>query len=275
MSSSWRCLGWIVIVAALGATNVQARERAERPPAKLDPEGFALAFHDDFDTLGVTKDGGTGPWFAPVHYTFGAARLVPPGPNGPFSAANGELTIRASTDGKAWTSGTMQTVDSHGRGFSQRYGYFEMRARLPTGPATWPAFWLLTLNNVTESGTTRGEIDAVEAYGDQPRVLHHALHLTPGKQKRWHFSKQIKVPNADLAEYHTYGVMVTPTWVAFYFDREQTYEFPALPEYRQPLYMLVDLAMTPTSLERAQNPSLMTVDYVRAYALPPIFIGDR
>ena len=62
----------------------------------------------------------------------------------PFSLQNGALVITAvransTIAGPAqWASGLISTMGS----FSQQYGYFEMRAELPTETGVWPAFWL-------------------------------------------------------------------------------------------------------------------------------------
>jgi hypothetical protein len=133
--------------------------------APLNMDGYQLTFEDHFDTFSVTPDGGKGPWFAPIHSDVSAARFLPPVPGGPFSAADGVLTIRATNMNGKWQTGSMQTVDSKGQGFVQQYGYFEMRAEFPASKGAWPAFWLLSQNGFTEKTKTRTEIDIVEWYG--------------------------------------------------------------------------------------------------------------
>ena len=53
----------------------------------LDLSKYDQTFVDNFDKMSVTADGGAGPWFAPVHATFGAGKFLPPGPDGPFTVA--------------------------------------------------------------------------------------------------------------------------------------------------------------------------------------------
>jgi beta-glucanase (GH16 family) len=236
----------------------------------LDLTGYELTFHDEFDSFNITRDGGAGPWFAPVHPRFGAVRFLPPSDNGPFFVHDGILTIRAQRqpNGK-WVSGFMQSVDSKGRGFAQQYGYFEMRAKMPGGAATWPAFWLASQENYLRKDATRSEIDIVEGYGDQPDVIHSVVHVHPYRDRKWYLSKQARVSGMS-ADFHRYGAMVTPTWVIFYFDGEELSRFPTLDQYRTPLYLLVDLAMVNRpSLQKADSPSDMQVDYVRVYAKTP------
>jgi beta-glucanase (GH16 family) len=43
------------------------------------------------------------------------------------------------------------------------YGRFEMRAKLPSGQGTWPAFWMLSTDEVYGSWPRSGEIDILEA----------------------------------------------------------------------------------------------------------------
>ena len=108
----------------------------------LDLTGYQLTFADEFNTLDVTSNRGTGPWYAPVNPGYGSAKFIgPEASNSPFSVANGKLTISMTQqpDG-TWQSGTMQTANSAGQGFAQTYGYFEMRAAFHGGAGAWPAF---------------------------------------------------------------------------------------------------------------------------------------
>jgi hypothetical protein len=243
---------------------------------RLDLTGYRLSFEDRFDTLDVTADGGGGRWFAPVHSDFGRAHFLPPGPDGPFRLETGEggrrhLAIRAEKRADGWTSGLMQTVDSHGHGFAQTYGYFEMRARLPDGPGTWPAFWLLTQQAFTDQTLPRGEIDVLEQYGRRPDRLHMAVHLWPayadnsgGIADLWTLSKRADLRGMGRG-FHRWGVLIEPRWTTFYYDGRALSRYPTLPAYRTPMYLLVNLAMHKRDLEAASGPYDMTVDYVRVW----------
>lgn len=253
-------------------------EQAASTP--LDLAGYHLSFDDEFDRMDIAPDGGHAKWYAPVHSSFGEAQFEPPGPNGPFKIVHGgplglggsALAITATRVGGAWRSGLIETLDSHGRGFAQRYGYFEMRAKLPKGQATWPAFWLLTQNGLTDPSVTRGEIDVLEQYGSSPEKIHSSVHLWPAAARNAgglpnHWYKSEKIPVGDMfSDFHRYGVMLTPDWVITYYDGRELSRFPMLPQYKTPVYMLVNLTMHARNLAQATSPSVMLVDYVRAYA---------
>jgi hypothetical protein len=90
---------------------------------ELSLADYHLTFADEFNVPSVAADPDQGPWFAPVHTPWGAGTMLSPGPDWPFSVADGKLTIAGREDAKGeWTSGTMQTVDGKGRGFAQQYG---------------------------------------------------------------------------------------------------------------------------------------------------------
>jgi beta-glucanase (GH16 family) len=256
----------------------------------LDLSRYKQTFVDNFDAMSVTADNGVGPWFAPGHSTFGAAKFVPPGPSGPFSVANGQLTIRAekhiveTPQGRKtkWTTGCMQTVDTKGHGFAQRYGYFEMRASLPDGRGGWPAFWLLSQNGYLDKSKRRTEIDILEWYGGDPKGVHACVHIWPAGQRAaddplqknihrslYHNLNKVTPPgltDGQLKGPHIYGGELTPEWVIMYFDRREIGRFKMLPEWKTPLYMLVDLAIFPKEAKDAASPKEMVVDYVAAYA---------
>src|ERR671930_397383 len=143
--------------------------------SKLDLSAFSLSFSDDFNSMDVVPNSGTGTWYAPVHAPFGAAQFVSPdGKSSPFSVADGNLTISMTQVDGVWQSGTMQTVNSSGQGFAQTYGYFEMRAAFHGGIGAWPAFWMLP----QDTTVTRPEVDIVEAYGGDPTGHHQSVHLS-------------------------------------------------------------------------------------------------
>jgi len=118
-----------------------------------------------------------------------------------------------------YTSGRIDTRNS----LSFEYGKVEARMRLPEGEGVWPAFWLLSGNEVhtidkefsqqqenDENFYLRnGEIDIMEYYGNNPGQVEATVHTYNDKT-----SNSVTVEDATR-EFHTYGVEVTPdniTW---------------------------------------------------------------
>jgi beta-glucanase (GH16 family) len=258
--------------AALAEYQRCDESRAGRP---IDLSGAVLTFADEFDRPSITGPDGEGPWFAPIHGGFGKAEFLPPHPSeGPFFFDGGVLTIRlAKRDGR-WTSGIIQSVNAEGEGFTQRYGYFEMRAKFPKGNGTWPAFWLKTVNEFTDRSQTRAEIDIIEGYGAKDWSGYHAaVHLWPARrprpgqlQKHW-FQGCYERVDGDLfdGDWHLYGGEVGPEWVTIYFERRELGRFPTLAEFRHPLFILADLALHGKDPRATAERADMQIDYIRAW----------
>jgi beta-glucanase (GH16 family) len=187
----------------------------------------------------------------------------------PFSVENGALTItadRTPTDlrGKFWfqpyTSGLLTTEKS----FSQLYGYFEMRARLPYGHGLWPAFWLLPTD-----GAWPQEIDVVEAIGDEGKSVVHVTehHGEPGEHEKMSFPVFVK----NYTDYNTYAVLWRPDAIFWYINGRQVAETPTPPELHRPMYMLVNLGVGgdwPGDPDASTSfPAKMQIDWIRAYPL--------
>ena len=251
--------------------------------APLDLTGYTLTFEDEFTSAStITVDGGGGPWSAPVHSRTGFADFaLPTDDPSPFSVTDQSLRIRMMTDAEeehGWQTGHMQTADSQGRGFSQRYGYFEARIRMPP-PGTrgaWPAFWLYSQALFTDPAQTRAEIDVIEYYpGEDARGHRSAVHLRPGHPYRegevsqnWSEGDYSKPAGIDDGQWHTHGALLTPDWIIIYFDGVEQRRFPMLPEFAEPMFMLLSLQGLDQEFQQAVSPIDMYVDYVRVYRAP-------
>jgi beta-glucanase (GH16 family) len=268
--------------------------------------GMKMTFDEEFNTLSLYRDsegnvtcnpGGKGIW--QTVYDF-CSRTIPtndeaeiyidqnfldymnstvkvPSPTKtPFSINNGVLTISANPSDSIiqsaagpwakYTSGLLTTQFS----FSQTYGYFEMRAKLPAGKGLWPAFWLLPVDK-----SWPPEIDALEAFGGTNAkgegatdTIHYASHTIVTNDSCGAWSNV----GVDVTEgFHIYGVDWEPTGITYYFDGKPYAKCPANPEADKPFYILINLAVggtgswpgTPTSSN--VWPAQMQVDYVRAY----------
>lgn len=236
-------------------------------PAVLDLRKYRLIFAENFNKLDVSAWGPGTRWIAhtPWNGDFGDAQFVDPQPGFPFTIKAGVLRIEArkGSDGK-WRSGLLSSVDSSGVGFSQQYGYFEMRAKLPPGPGVWPAFWLSSIK-APEPGV---EIDALEYYGQFPSGYHMNTHVWSDGRDIRHESFTTAVPSGALSSgFHDYGVSVEPDQIAFYFDRKEVASAETPPEHRRPLGILLDLALgSGWPIDQTLNPSFMDVEYVRVYS---------
>jgi hypothetical protein len=194
----------------------------------------------------------------------------------PFSISNGILAIKAQPSSQqivsavgSWaqyTSGMITTQFS----FSQEYGYFEMRAKLPAGRGLWPAFWLLPADKAWPP-----EIDVLEAFGDTSlngqgghTMIHYASHALVSNENcgAWH-----NVETDITAGFHTYGADVEPTGITYFFDGQPYATCPANSAIDKPLYMIANLAVGgdgswPGTPDASNTwPAYLYIDYIRAY----------
>lgn len=250
----------LTAAAAIAATSIAGSGD------RLGLDDMSISFEENFDTLSVSAWGPGTRWIAHTPWSgdFGGARFADPQDGFPFTTEDGILRIEARRDEEgAWSSGLLASVDPDGNGFAQQYGYFEMRARLPTGPGVWPAFWLIG----KDRSSSTAEVDVMEFYGDRPDGYSSVVHVWHRDGRHYSDGTRNDVFKwADPDDFHTYGVKIDRDWIRFYFDRKFQWKTKTPEEHRQPLYVLLNLALVdePTK-ENTPNPSFMFVDYVRVY----------
>jgi beta-glucanase (GH16 family) len=176
-------------------------------------------------------------------------------------------------------------LDTNGK-FAQRYGRWEIRAKLPLAlnkSATfWPAFWL-------RDSVGNGECDVMEAYGTP-----QSLHPTPSGQVSMtmhestnHEAGTVKIENkvattavnAADGQFHIFAVEWTPTGFRFLVDGVERW-FPktaSYPWFETAFPGGLNIRMNcqtgsawhgfydPTKPEQSVVPAEMTVDYVRVW----------
>lgn len=111
--------------------------------------------------------------------------------------------------------------------FSQAFGYFECRAKLPKSQGLWSAFWLQSSNmrKVGNAGMDGTEIDVFESafLNSKKSKMGHAL-LWDGYGKDGRVADYIGKLEQDLYDdYHTYALKWTPEYYVFYIDGVATW----------------------------------------------------
>jgi beta-glucanase (GH16 family) len=242
---------------------------AEAESTGVDLSKYTLTVAEEFNNhLSVSAWGPGTTWIAhtPWNGDFGDATFVDPDKDFPFRVAGSRLIIEARkfSDGR-FRSGLLASADCEGNGFTQQYGYFEMRAKLPKGPGLWPAFWL-----VGRQGTRyTAEIDVMEHYGHFPERFTSSVHVWDRQDPSKHVTqyKRISVsPGSLYVGYHIYAASVEADYIRIFFDGNEVWSVPTPPQHHQPLTILLDLGLGGGwPIDKAPSPALMYVDYVRAW----------
>lgn len=122
---------------------------------------------------------------------------------------DGKLILEARQNGNSLTSGR---VDSKGKFVVESGSRLEASIKLPKGRGTWPAFWLLSENQIHTTKLAPndgdwqkprfylwdGEIDIMEAYGNYPGSVEATVHTFANSA-----SKTKAIPDSSDA-FHTY-----------------------------------------------------------------------
>jgi hypothetical protein len=271
--TSWR-IGFLTVALVIFGNPVQPAASAESAgtcelrPVMIEDFNEDTAPNRRIESMSAHRLG-PARWttHTPWNGDFGDAAFLDPEPERPFKIRDGILSITAAKDqnGK-WSSGLLAAADATGAGTGTRYGYFEVRMKMPPGPGTWPAFWLASLVPLppTEPGI---EIDVVEYYGLMTDAYAANVHVWDKGKQTSGSGKKIDVPNGSLiADYHTYGVDISPQAIVFFHDGKPVWSQPTPPELTRPLYPLVNLALgSGWPIDKTPNPSILLVDYVHIY----------
>lgn len=216
---------------------------------------YQLSFRDDFTgaSLDTTKwnaqypsgNGGEQQFYSPEAITL----------------QDGILKITAEKrpmQGFPFTSGIITTQGM----FSQQYGFFNIRAKLPKGQGFWPAFWMLPAQPDYPT-----EIDIFEMLGGDPSTIYMSNHWRDAGQ---HHQKQIiSYQGVDFSEdFHTFSLHWDPTVLIWYVDGVERYRTTeGIPN--APMYLLANFAVGgqwPGNPDSTTSfPASMEIDYIHVY----------
>ncbi len=192
---------------------------------------------------------------------------------------NGHLIIEAHADKthpKGYTSARLVTKGNA----AWKYGYFEIKAKLPEGVGTWPAIWMLAEENTYGGWPKSGEIDIMEHVGFDPGNVHGTVHTESFNHSIGTDVGEVKnIPDFNTA-FHAYAIDWSADKIDFYIDQEKYFTFTKSSDnykewpFDQPFHLILNLAVGGNwGGQKGVDPSIwpqrMEVDYVRVYDRKP------
>ena len=256
------------------------------------PAGYSLVWNDEF--YGRTIDNSK--WRTDQTRMSGTNELGCFDDDTVRGVANGNLVLTAYKNSDLSTYNgdkyiTTNSITTENR-MSYRYGYLEVRARVPYKEGCWPSLWLRSPNASGNTGTDDYdiEVDIIEPFGytDKNAVT---IHETGKSDDRHHVQKAAYKytfkDNENLAnEYHTYGFLWTADAMTFYVDgaemvsytKSELAELGYTGDFDDTVNILFNnhlfTASTPNKIGGENNiienyeqnlPSEFQIDYVRLY----------
>lgn len=153
-----------------------------------------------------------------------------------------------------------------------KYGYFECKAKAPSGQGLWPAFWLF-------GGEPNEEIDFMEMKGEKHNKMHVDIHC-PDKCKyikmkglpfitnRW--GGWFKFDHRLVDEWVIYSGLWEPGRVTFYVNGEVVGEYEG--DFKTSMHLIANLSIAvnggpfaPGINKQTVLPNSFEVDYIRVW----------
>ncbi|MGD0767208.1 MAG: family 16 glycosylhydrolase [Tepidisphaeraceae bacterium] len=236
-------------------------------------EQWKLLWHDEFTEKSLD----------PAKWTIG---LPWPGDDGAHRHHNKEYASLIADDDVVFQNGMLElltrkadVVDARGRTFhytqafiqtdrkfSYKYGYCEIRAKVPeeAGPGLWPAFWMLSAGWPPED-------DVAEFWTGRPLPHFHqgyAYRLPVSGRVQWNSRHVDQVPLG----FHTYGMEWGPGYQLMNMDGKIRVRVYGAQSPNVPMYLILNSGVTsdPAPSPRTVFPNAFVVNYLRVYQRPPV-----
>ncbi len=172
-----------------------------------------------------------------------------------------------------YSSGAIHTKDK----FTIHEGKIEMRATMPEGVGTWPAFWTWPADYSQASNIpAKEEIDIFEIYGDNlQRVTGTAHALKSDNTYASFIGSDLRIKrNEDLTRFNTYAVEWDDKEIKWLFNG-RVYKRLSMKKvarssentFKLPHFLMINVALENKTGEdgNIKFPTEMKVDYVRVY----------
>jgi beta-glucanase (GH16 family) len=171
------------------------------------------------------------------------------------------------------TSASIHTKNT----FNWKYGWIDVRAKLPVVLGTWPAIWLMPKENTYGRWPKSGEIDIMEHVGYDPEKVNYAIHTEAFN----HTKKNGKGSNAFCptcyTDFHVYGLEWTSDHLVWYLDGRKRFvlekphdaNWESWP-FDHPFYLILNLAFGggwggSKGIDPEGLPQEFIIDYVRIF----------
>ncbi|MDL2213324.1 family 16 glycosylhydrolase [Bacteroides sp. OttesenSCG-928-D19] len=241
------------------------------------PKGYRLVWHDEFNE-GTTLNSN---WTHEVQGPGWVNNELQTYVNGSANnkrvteLVDGKLNINCfkGSDGKIYSGRVYAKVNE-----GWLYGYFEARIMLPKGKGTWPAFWMMPVNNnfSTNPWPGCGEIDIMEEVGVDANIVSSSIHT----QAYNHTINTQKTASRNIgtaeSEFHVYACEWTPDYLKFFVDGTELMTFAnegtgkSVWPFTYAFYPILNLAWGGAwggykGVDETALPVTMKVDYVRVF----------
>ena len=229
-------------------------EANEKPPAQR--EGWILVWEDEFEGKKID----TSKW------RIEDAALVKNNEKQYYSPRDvkikdGTLILRSRKKQKGTRPYMSGLVETKGK-FTQRYGRFEIRAKLPAGQGIWPAHWLM--NAV---GTWPPEIDIMELIGHMPDTVHMTNHFGVYPNNR--LEGTLFTGPDFTKDFHVFAMELEEKEIRWYVDGIKRFSTKQNVPKNIPFYLVLNTAVGgdwPGDPDNSTRfPQYHVIDYVRVY----------
>ena len=248
------------------------------------PSGYHVVWSDEFDVAGLpdaTKwsydiERNSAGWYNNELQYYANARAENSRVENDLlviTARKEDLSVAGLSDwsGQKYSSARLMTRDKA----SWRYGFIEVRAKLPCGVGSWPAIW--TLSTPPQTGwPDDGEIDIMEHVGFDHGVVHGTVHTGAYNHVRGN-QRGATTTIPDLcAEFHRYQLTWTATRITIGVDDRNYYQYSndnsgnAEWPFESPQFLILNVAVGgdwggQMGVNDSIFPIEMQIDYVRVY----------
>jgi beta-glucanase (GH16 family) len=279
VDSARRALQSLAAATAVATVALSAAPALAAPPAPPSGHVWQQTFGDEFNGVALDPTKWTSCyWWVNGGCTNSGNNELEWYTPGNVTESGGTLKLRAqqqttlAPDGKTYSytsgmisSGRSTSLLSTPPKFQFKYGYMEMRAKLPKGQGLWPAFWTLP-----SSQDWPPEIDVMEALGSRPSDVLTGVFNKDAGGKTVHDATWVTGLADYTADFHTFGVDWEPTSLTWYVDGVERFRVtdPAkIPS--EAMYVLADLAVGgnwPGSPDSSTAfPSDFEIDWIRVW----------